>query len=204
MASRSGGLIKAKFEQALDRRLTPPEALRCEELAANLYTGPVLTYLERAARKAVQHTFEFLHAGARNTLRRGGVLRHSSYREFTHREVAVLQRLDAYKPEMTDGEVEAVVALAAKYDDDEIKRAIEAAKARGVRHVRYVLGVCEGAAGKPKPRKKAAIRPVAVAVERPAPAAVASSWRDALVDADEQRAVREAERAASHGIQDRR
>lgn len=191
MPSRSGGLLVAKFEALLRRSLTADEVVKCEELAANSFVGGLLTYIERAAKRPVQHTFDVVALALHN-----GIVKNASRGarkvEFTGRLLQVYKKLDLYKPDMTDGEMQAVIMLADKFTDAAIDRAIVAARMRGVKHVRYVLQICLGNEDKPTVTKtKTQIKPTEI---NPTQSVVSSSWERSLEGAEERRALNEIER----------
>lgn len=193
--TRSGSLIKEKFEALVRRDLTPEEALKCEELALNYFTGPILTYLEREAKRPVLAMFESVYAALNNGKVRGAQ-RSVRRIELLGRLSIVFKKLDLFKPGMSDGEALAVIEMADKFKDSHIDRAIAIARSRGVQHVRYVLQVCVGNEKKPTaPTKKAIVADEPFKQEYHVKAAdVEKSWAKSLEKAEERHQLNEIER----------
>ncbi len=198
MPTRSGALIKAKFEVLLRRDLTADEVLKCEELAINYHTGPILSYLEREAKKPLLALFETVHAALSNgVLRDAG--RQTWRKTITGRLATVFKKLDLYNPGMSDGEMLAVQELAHLFTDSHIDRAIVIARSRGIKHVRYVLQVCVGNAKKPTgPKKQKMIATMPSDVPsiglNPKTEDVEKSWAKSLEGAEERSQLNEIER----------
>jgi hypothetical protein len=191
-------MIAARFRQLLERELTVPEQMRCEELALNWFTGPVLSWLEAQGRKRLQHTFEVLHAAlARGVVR--GASRGTRRHDFARAEaLAIYMRLDNFHPGMSDSEAQAMTRLIDRHTPVEVARGVQAAQARRVQHVRYVLAVVEGAVQRARPRTRALMRPFEQTVVRARP----SDWRRRLSVEDCLR-MREAERVAEEDLHGR-
>lgn len=192
--TRSGSLIREKFEVLVRRSLTPDEAIKCEELALNYFTGPILTYLEREARKPVLALFEAVYTSLVNGKVRGAQ-RSARRIELTGRLAVVLKKLSLFKPGMSDGEALAVIEIADRFKDSHIDRAIVIARSRGVNHVRYVLQVCIGNEQKPTaPTKKAIERETFKQEYQVRPEDVEKAWAKSLENAEERRQLNEIER----------
>ncbi len=159
--------------------------MKCEELALNFFTGPVLSYLERLTKKPMQHEFEFVVSAIANSVK-GAARSKADVHSLTGRLATVYKKLDLYRPQMTDGEMQTMVTLAAKFSDADIDRAIVMARSRGVSHIRYIAAVCAGNIGKAHARTKAKITVAATPNGlRPSTKHVNEAWARAVANADD-------------------
>lgn len=198
MPSRPGGLIAGKISSVLSRSLNIQEVILCEQIALNFFVGPILTYIERLGAKPMSHSFDGIYSIlARGTIK--GARRGSRQHAMKGRLLNVYKKMDLYHPGMSDGELEATTMLADGYTDAEIDRAIVIARGRGVKHVRYVLGICKAHAGKPTERPKKPIEKFEDNIIRPDADVIAAAWENAVIAAQDKLRVNEAERAAKNG-----
>ena len=202
MPSRACGLLAQKFGDVLRRELTYGELMLIEELVLNRFANTILKFVDRFTKKPLNHTFDGLYAVCS-----GGVIRAADRGTrkviLAGKLLETYTKIDSFKPDMNDGELMAVIALADKYTLAEIDRGIAIARSRKVTSVQYVLGVCLANINKPTERAKTAIKPFIDDVERPDAKTVADAWEIAAARAQEKLRTNAAERAANDATEDR-
>lgn len=144
MASRAARLIQARIEQFLLRKLTREEVIKCEEMNLKTFATAVITFINSKEKKGTPKEFRFIYEPIMRGKLYGAVKRQVSLR-LTGRFAKVYERFDEFVGDgMGNGELEAVVAMAGDYSDEEIDAAICVAEARGIRRIPYVRGIIDG------------------------------------------------------------
>lgn len=144
MASKAAQIITERLERFLQRKLTKAELLQVEEMNLKTWATAIMSFIDSKERKGIPKDFRLIYGPVMRGKLRGAVKREVPLR-LDGRLLEVYNDFTEFAGDgMGNAELEAVVAMAGSYSDEELESAMRVSAARGIRRICYVRGIIDG------------------------------------------------------------